>query len=203
KGVPATSLAWGTWAAGSGLIDLIPSDHARIACREGLLPLGSARALALYDEALRMAYPHILPVRFSSASLRAKVSDDALCSVSEGPASRGHAASPGRPALPAVIPETGQGPRAGAFDHAQTILDLVLTQAAIVLEHLGPDAIDAARPFRDLGFDSMSCLELTQRLSASTGLRLPSLLLDDYSTPAALAALVRTRVQQSEYTVLT
>jgi acyl carrier protein len=87
----------------------------------------------------------------------------------------------------AALPRAEQG---------RVILELIRAEAAVVLEFPSAEAVTAHRPFRELGFDSLTAVELRNRLTAATGLRLPSTLIFDYPTSAVLADYLRTEICQ-------
>jgi hypothetical protein len=72
-------------------------------------------------------------------------------------------------------------------EQRRELVELVCVRAAAVLGHPGSQAVDAERAFQDLGFDSLTGVELRNRLKADTGLPLSRTLIFDYPNPTALA----------------
>jgi acyl carrier protein len=83
-------------------------------------------------------------------------------------------------------------------EQSRVLLKLLRAEAAAILGLPAPEAVGAQRPFRELGFDSLTAVELRNRLSAVTGLSLPSTLVFDYPTPAVLAGYLRAGIYQDE-----
>ncbi len=190
RGLPAMSLAWGLWEEDSGLTGpMDETDRARLN-RVGVGALSTETALALFDAASTVDRSTLVPVRLEFAALRAAARAGAvqpiLWDLVPTPVRRvvgvdAAAASELRDRL-ARLPEP---------ESRRTLLDLVRTQVAAVLGLSNAVAVDEERAFRESGFDSLTAVELRNRLNAVTGLRLPATLVFDYPTPTVLAEFLR------------
>ncbi|MGW1998314.1 SDR family NAD(P)-dependent oxidoreductase, partial [Embleya sp. NPDC001921] len=188
---PATSLAWGLWTENSAITDTLDAtDRSRIR-RSGLAPLSTAHGLGLLDRTLLLTQPTVVPVDFDSRALRAQAEAGSTPAVLRGLIRTSGRRTQAAGALGGSANTSTWAERlAGlaAADRTRTLLELVRGQVAGVLGHPSPDTVDAERPFKDLGFDSLTAVELRNRLSAATGLRLTATLVFDHPTPSALAA---------------
>ncbi len=190
-GLPGVSLAWGMWAERSGMTGhLAEADLSRMT-RGGLVPFSSEEGLRLFDTAGRLAEGVVVPARLDLGHLAATADTTPVPPLLSGlvrrpVVSRRTSAQDesGSQEAPLVrrLAGLGQGER------QRTLLRLVQEHAATVLGHGSASAVDTDRGFLELGFDSLTAVELRNRLNAATGLRLPATLIFDYPTPAALAA---------------
>ncbi|MET8204267.1 type I polyketide synthase [Micromonospora taraxaci] len=184
QGLPAVALAWGLWADASGMTGhLDATDHARMA-RGGMAPLTAEQGLALLDAALRHDEAILVPANIDTGILRGQ-------GGAVAPLLRGLVRAPARRAAAAAT-ETGDdlGRRLaglGAADQQRILLDLVRGHATVVLGRPASEPIEATRAFKELGFDSLTAVELRNRLNGATALRLPATLVFDYPNAQALA----------------
>ncbi|MDH6118809.1 type I polyketide synthase, partial [Kitasatospora sp. GAS204B] len=184
-GRPAAALAWGLWELDSDMTRQLGSRGRSRLTRGGLVPMSASEGLALFDAALLSGAPVTVPARVDVGVLRRLVEQGVLPPVVRGllPVTR-------TPAGPAGSTGSSWAERLGARPAAQrpqVLADLVRGQVAAVLGHDTPDAVAADRAFKDLGFDSLTAVELRNRLGAATGLALPATLVFDHPTVAALA----------------
>ncbi|MGW7720875.1 type I polyketide synthase, partial [Streptomyces chartreusis] len=179
-GLPATAIAWGPWA-GSGMA--AGEDIDRRLRRAGLTPLDPEAgvdalldAVAHDDTAVTVAdvdWPRLAALQPATAALLTELAGPA--------AAEEHSGEPGGDDLRSRL--------AGlqAAERARTLLDLLRASIAAVLGHADPRTVEADWTFRDLGFDSLTTLELRNGVAAATGLTLPASLVYDHPTPQHLA----------------
>ncbi|OMC23834.1 polyketide synthase [Mycobacterium colombiense] len=192
-GLAGLSLAWGLWEQASAMTaHLGDRDRARMS-RIGLAPLSTAAALAAFDAAMLVDAPVLVAARVDRAALSDNIA-----------------------ALPGLLRELVAGPTRRVIDdtdvaasttglsarlHGLTpaarqreLVDLVCGNAAMVLGVPNPADIDAGRAFQELGFDSLTAVELRNRLKNATGLTLSPTLIFDFPTPTLLAAHLDTQL---------
>jgi NAD(P)-dependent dehydrogenase (short-subunit alcohol dehydrogenase family)/acyl carrier protein len=179
--LPGISIAWGYWEQASEMTSaLSESDLARMT-RQGVLPLSTRLGLELFDAALEADQPQVVGMRLDTVAARAQARAGLLPDLLRGlvrvPAvSSTHTGS--------LVRRLAGVPKA---EREAVVLDLVRVEVAAVLGHASHGGIDPERAFKDLGFDSLVAVELRNRLSAITGLRLPATLVFDYPNATALA----------------
>ncbi|MGK4578847.1 type I polyketide synthase [Kitasatospora sp. HPMI-4] len=200
RGLAATSLAWGLWAQSSGVSGhLDDNDLARME-RSGLSALSSEEGLELFDASMRSSAEVLVPMHVRTAALRTQAADGLV-----PPLLRGLVRTPVRRAVRAAARGAGSeselvrrlAPLAAA-EQERALLDLVRGQVAAVLGYSGAEAVDGERAFKELGFDSLTAVELRNQLNSATGLRLPATLVFDYPNPATLAGHLRTELLGAE-----
>ncbi|MCF2435707.1 beta-ketoacyl reductase [Streptomyces thinghirensis] len=164
---------------------LTVADRDRVA-RSGLLPLTGEAGMTLFDTALRGQDPAPVAGRFDLRGIRER-------SVTAGvPALLRGLVRPPRGMAAAQAGDGGESwsvrlaAMAAAADRPGTVLELIRTQVALVLGLPGAEAVDEEQAFKDAGFDSLTAVELRNRLASAAGVRLPPTLVFDFPTPVAL-----------------
>ncbi|MFF6822826.1 type I polyketide synthase, partial [Streptomyces californicus] len=203
RGLTATSVAWGTWDG--GMIDV---EAGELLSRRGVpamdpdLALAALRTVLDHDETTAVVadidWARFAPV-FTLARYRPLITDvpevrELLAAESAGNPG-GAAGSPGE-VLAARL--SGLAPA----ERGPVLVDLVRSTAAVVLGHPTADSVPPDKALKELGFDSLTAVELRNRLNAATGLTLRATIVFDYPTPAALAGYLRGELLPDEPTVV-
>ncbi|WP_190127184.1 beta-ketoacyl reductase, partial [Streptomyces inusitatus] len=190
-GLPATSVAWGPWGSADG-DGGAAGDRMR---RHGILAMSPGRTLAALQHALDRDETTLTVAdmdwkRFTLAF----TADRDRPLLLELPEARRIIESAERESaddLAGGVPLTQQLAGLPEVEQERLLLELVRTAVAAVLGHTDLAAVEAGRAFKELGFDSLTSVELRNRLGAVSGLKLPASLVFDHPTPAAVAAYLR------------
>ncbi|MET1071584.1 MAG: SDR family NAD(P)-dependent oxidoreductase, partial [Umezawaea sp.] len=182
RGLAALSISWGPWAGGD-------AEWADLMRRRGVTPLAPATALAGLGKAVAgkrstLVVADVDWARFAPAFTASRPSP-LLGDLPEVVA----ALKPAEETTETDLTDDLAG-RATAEQEA-ALVDLVREQVAQVLGYASVDAVEPGLAFRDLGFDSLTAVELRTKLAEATGLRLPATLIFDYPNLAALAVHLR------------
>ncbi|MET7718715.1 SDR family NAD(P)-dependent oxidoreductase, partial [Streptomyces sp. NPDC005407] len=189
-GLPATSVAWGPWADGGMAVDEGLGEYLR---RRGLSALDPESALVALDRIAGGEEPAAVVAQvnwaqFVPAFTAGRVSP-LLADLPEAraawEAARSTAGADGLRERLAACP---------AEERSRMLVDVVREQAALVLGHANAESVDAARAFRESGFDSLTAVEFRNRLNAVTGLRLPATLVFDHPAPLDLASFLHSEL---------
>ncbi|MGH3379669.1 MAG: SDR family NAD(P)-dependent oxidoreductase, partial [Actinoallomurus sp.] len=191
RGARATSISWGIW---SDDLKLGRVDPSRIR-RSGLVFMDPGAALsglrqALDEDETVLSIADVDWERYHSVytSVRSTALFDEIDEVERLGEAAGAAAT-------ASGGEFAARMRAlPAAERDRTLLDLVRTEAATVLGHTSSDALSERRAFREVGFDSLTAVDLRNRLSTVTGLALPSTMVFDYPDPQSLVEFLRAEI---------
>ncbi len=195
QGLPVLSVAWGPWAGG-GMIAEHQQDVLR---RRGVPVLDPEPALAGLRQALDrrdtvIAIAELDRARFVSTftSVRPSPLLARLGGPDDEATARSEPAGADEPSLARRLAQLRE-------DEAErAVTELVRAHTARALGHEDPSALELDRAFKDLGFDSLTSVELRNRLGAATGLSLPATLVFDHPTPASLAGHLLARARGAE-----
>ncbi|WP_146165741.1 SDR family NAD(P)-dependent oxidoreductase, partial [Murinocardiopsis flavida] len=180
-GLVGQSVAWGLWDTPTGMSGHLTTAEVDRIRKAGFPLLGTAHGHRLLDHALGRPAPlqYALPLTTPTTpgpvpSILTDLAPTALRARS--------ASSSGIPEQLhrklAQLPHTEQ---------LHTLTTLIRTEAAVVLGHESLDTIEPDRAFNELGFDSLTSVELRNRLRSATGLALPPTLLFDHPASTTLA----------------
>ncbi|MCV7195321.1 type I polyketide synthase [Mycobacterium angelicum] len=194
QGLAGVSVAWGLWEEASAMTQhLGERDRARMS-RVGLAPLSTERAMGFLDNALLSDRAVLAATPLNRAALAAAGSAvPPLFSglITSPVARRSIAAGEASMSMSGLISRLHG---LTAEQRQRELTELVCTNAIAVLGHASSPDIDANKAFQELGFDSLTAVELRNRLKSATGLTLPPTVIFDYPTPAALAEHLDTQL---------
>ncbi|MEU7688030.1 SDR family NAD(P)-dependent oxidoreductase, partial [Streptomyces spectabilis] len=196
RGLTATAVAWGPWAGSGMAAEGVAAERLRGGMIPPLQPdqaIAALHRLLAHDRTTALVadidWPQYAPAftTVRPSRLYAELPEVRRLSVA-AESGTGQTATGQTPDLAARLTALA-GP-----EQERLLLDLVCAQVAAVLGYSGAAAVEPTRAFRELGFDSLTAVELRNRVNALTGLVLPATVVFDHPTPTALADCLRTEL---------
>ncbi|HET8939559.1 MAG TPA: SDR family NAD(P)-dependent oxidoreductase, partial [Polyangiales bacterium] len=185
RGLPAQSLAWGLWQpSGTGLTARLGHSDLKRLARQGIAALAKDEGMRLLDVALAQPDASLVPVRLALSQLQANGEPPALLRGLLRTKPRRVAAAEDASALRERLARLPQAARLAA------LTELVQHEVASVCGLSSPAEVEPERELKKLGLDSLTAVELRNRLSAHAGAPLPATLAFDYPTPRDIARLL-------------
>ncbi|MGV4925929.1 SDR family NAD(P)-dependent oxidoreductase [Streptomyces sp. BHT-5-2] len=203
-GLPATSLAWGLWDGEAGMAGHLDQADLARAARLGVLALDRDQGLRLMDTGLASPRAALAPVALDLSALRRQAQSDRLPPIWQeliGQVEQHDTPTAGEPLRPSdPEPVRSPGSLVGPADLTDlaALVGLVRDEATAILGYAESERIGGEQSFQDAGIDSLSAVELQERLTAVTGVELPATLVFDHPTPAAVADYLRTQLTHDD-----
>jgi acyl carrier protein len=190
----AISIAWSLWEQDTGMSQRVREIEKQRLLSAGIEALSPEEGLRLFDEACRADAALTLAMPLNISALRVLIQAEVLPALLRtlAPASARHPSRDRAGSLARRLRNLAEPERAVAT------LEAVCGEVAILLGHASATAVDPHRTFKELGFDSLTALELRNKLSLITGLRLPATLVFNYPTCATLADYLLERMPREE-----
>ncbi|WP_437712866.1 SDR family NAD(P)-dependent oxidoreductase [Sorangium sp. So ce448] len=189
NGRPATCVSWGAWSGGGMVTDHLAKELAR----RGLSSMPPSQAIAALAKALDHDETHVMVADLDWARVAPAFAAGRPCPLlGDIPEARRALASSLAPARSKSLDERLAS--MSEQERERALVDFVKAEAAKVLGHSSPAALEASRPLQELGLDSLMAVELRNRLAATAGLRLPATLLLDHPTPLEIAKHLSTQL---------
>jgi acyl transferase domain-containing protein/acyl-coenzyme A synthetase/AMP-(fatty) acid ligase/acyl carrier protein len=188
-GLAATAIAWGLWESESEMsAGLSEADRKRMR-RAGTEAIADRQGLELFDAAAGSDAVALVATPIDIAALRSQARAGALAPLYRSlvPAAAGRRAGPVRTRFAGL----------GEAERREELLQLVCREAAEVLGRGEESAIDPGLAFKELGFDSLMAVEMRNRLAKAIEMRLPSTLVFDHPTAAAVAVHLDERLGET------
>ncbi len=196
-GLVATSIAWGAWAEAGLATEELIADRLR---RDGVVGMVPALAITAMQQALdhgdiALTIADVDWDRLAAefAAVRPSRLFDEIPEVQRLRSAAAESRSEGATA-DVGSSLTGRLAALSSAEQGRALLDLVRAQVAAVLGYADATAVEGGRAFKELGFDSLTAVDLRNRMNAATGLKLPATLVFDYPSATALADHLRTEL---------
>ena len=184
EGLPATSLAWGLWSQVTEMSAYLDDTDQRRMARGGMVGLSPQEGMALFDAALGEPDAVLVPAALDFGALRAQAASGTLPALLRTLVRPGRRSAQGAAAAADELAARLTG--SGRAEREHILLGIVRQEAAAILGHASTDLVEPERQFREFGFDSLTAVELRNRLTGRTGVRLPATVVFDHPTPLAI-----------------